>query len=331
MLFEKIKKDWHDKVFKPVYWLEGEEYYELDKIVNYAEHDLLPENEASFNLTVFYGRDAHWSDIINACRRYPMFGNLQVVIIKEAQNMKEIDKLGPYIRQPMSSTLLLIAYKDKKLDSRTIFGKLVKEKTVLISTKKFYDNQLPQWVDNLAHKKAVSISPMATGLLIEHIGNDLMRIENELDKVIINLGKTKKITEDDIEKYIGISKEYNSFELQKAIVTKNMSKALKIIQYIEGDPDAIPLQRLLASLYTFFSKVYMIPPNGGNEEAIAAEIGVMRYFVKDYLTTLRQYGVDGIKKILLVLHQYNLKSVGVHTTPMRPGELLKEMVVKMMM
>lgn len=332
MTFEKIIKAWGKRQFKPVYWLEGEEYYELDKIVNFAEHHILPENEASFNLTVFYGRDTNWSDVINTCRRYPMFGNLQVVIIKEAQNLKEIDKLEPYISQPMASTVLIIAYKDKKIDSRTRFGKLIKEKTELVSTKKLYDNKLPEWVSGLVNGKGFQINPKATALLVEHIGNDLIRIENEVDKVIINLHHRKNITEDDIENFIGISKEYNMFEFQKAIASRNLPKAIHIVQYFGANPDAAPLPLLFASLYSFFSKVYMVSHiKGGDDEAIAAEIGVSRFFVKDYLAALRQFNVSGIRQILLVLHQYNLKSIGVHAAPMARVDLLKEMVAKMLL
>src|SRR5690242_2777893 len=187
MSVEKIIKDWKNRLFKPVYWLEGEEEYFIDKAIDYAEHHILPESEAAFNLSIFYGKDANWADVLNACRRYPMFAERQVVLLKEAQQMRDIEKLEPYIDNPLVSTVFIVSYKDKKLDARKKFTKLVKEKGELVTTKKLYEKDLPVWTQDLIQSKGYSISPKAVAILVDHIGNDLTRIENEIEKISINL------------------------------------------------------------------------------------------------------------------------------------------------
>ena len=330
MSVETIISDWKKKQFRPIYWLEGEEEYFIDKAVNYAEHHILTEAEASFNLTIFYGKDANWADILNACRRYPMFAERQVVLLKEAQQMKDFEKLEPYIENPLASTILVVSYKDKKLDARKKFSKLVKENGVLVTTKKFYDRDLPNWTQDLVHAKGLTISPKGLALLVDHIGNDLSRIENEITKMSVNLGKRTTISEDDIEQYIGVSKEFNVFELQSALAQKDFSRAIRIIQYFESNPKANPIQLILPSLYGFFSKVYMVFGVQGDERTVATQIGVNPFFVKDYIQASRHYGYPGVEKILLLLHQYNLKSVGVGSGSADDGSLLKEMIIKMM-
>lgn len=331
MSVEKIISDWKKKSFKPVYWLEGEEEYFIDKAIEYAEHHILNESEASFNLSVFYGKDANWADIINACRRYPMFAERQVVLLKEAQQMREVEKLESYIENPLGSTVFIVSYKEKKLDARKKFAKLVKEKGVLITTKKMYDKDLPEWTQQLVHSKGLTITPKGLALLVDHIGNDLVRIENEVDKLSVNLGKRTSITEDDIEQYIGVSKDYNVFELQSAMAARDLARSIRIIQYFEANPKAGPIQLVLPSLYSFFSKVFMVFGAGtSDEKTIATAIGVNPYFMKDYMLAARLYTYSGIEKVLLLLHQYNLKSVGVGSTNTEDASLLKEMAVKMM-
>jgi len=332
MSVEKIITDWKKKSFKPVYWLEGEEEYYIDKAVDFAEHEILSESEASFNLTVFYGKDAAWPDVLNACRRYPMFAERQVVLLKEAQQMRDVEKLEPYIENPLSSTVLVVSYKDKKLDARKKFAKLVKEKGVLISTKKIYERELPEWTQNLIHSKGLEIAPRALAMLVDHIGNDLSRIENEVDKLSVNLSQRKKISEDDIEKYIGISKEYNVFELQSALAVKDLSRAIRIVQYFEANPKAAPVQLVLPSLYSFFSKVFMVFGAGTTDEkTIATRIGVNPFFAKDYIKAARLYTYLEAERVLLLLHQYNLKSIGVGSVNNDDASLLKELIVKMLM
>lgn len=191
MSIEAILSNWNLKVYKPVYWLEGEEEYYINKLVDYAEHKILTEAEAEFNLSVFYGKDANWADVVNACCRYPMFAERQVVLLKEAQHMKDIDKLENYISQPLTSTIFIISYKEKKLDGRNRLAKLMKEKAdvEVITTKKLYDNQLPEWTNELVRLKGFTISQKAQILLLGNIGNDLYRIDSEIEKLSVNLGE----------------------------------------------------------------------------------------------------------------------------------------------
>lgn len=331
MSVEKIISDWKKGSFKPIYWLEGEEDFFIDKAVDYAEHKILNESESSFNLSVFYGKDANWADIVNACRRYPMFAERQVVVLKEAQQMRDVEKLESYMENPLASTVFVVSYKEKKLDARKKFTKLVKEKGVLVTTKKMYDRELPEWTQTLIHSKGLTISPKGLALLVDHIGNDLTRIENEIDKLSVNLGKRTNITEDDIEEYIGVSKEYNVFELQAALAAKDLARSIRIIQYFEANPKAGPIQLILPSLYSFFSKVFMVFGAGSSDEkSIAAAIGVNPYFMKDYMQAAKAYSYPGVEKALLLLHQYNLKSIGVGSANTEDASLLKEMVVKIM-
>jgi len=327
---EQIIRDWKRKIFKPVYWLEGEEEYFINEVMDFAEHHLLPEEEKSFNLSVFYGKDADWASIINACRRYPMFAERQVVLLKEAQQMRDIMKLEPYVQHPLDSTVFVVSYKDKKVDGRSKFAKLLKEKGELLSTKKMYDNQLPEWVTELLQSKGLTINQKALSLLIDHIGNDLVRIKSEVEKIQINLGTRKAIHEDDFENFVGISKEYNAFELQSALGRKDLSKALRIVQYFDSNPKAAPIQLVLPALYSFFSKVYMIfGIPGPDEKTTAAALGVSPFFVKDYLIAAKNYGFAGTENALLLLHQYNLRSIGVGAVNREDGELLKELIAKL--
>lgn len=329
MSYEKIIAEWKKKVFKPVYWLEGEEEYFIDKVVDYAEHKILKESETGFNLTVFYGKDANWPDVINACRRYPMFSERQVVLLKEGQQMRDIEKLEPYIENPLGSTILVVSYKEKKVDGRTKFAKLLKEKGVLLSTKKIYENQLPEWTQEIVASHGYEITTKALMLLVDHIGNDLSRIENEVEKILVNLGTRKTINEDDIERFIGISKEFNVFEFQNALAAKDLSSCMRIIQYFEANPKAAPIQLIMPSLYIFFSKLYMIHGlNSRDEKAVASSLSINPFFVKDYLKAIRIYSFPQVEQAILLLHQYNLRSIGVSDIGTEDASLLKEMVYK---
>jgi len=330
MNVEKVLSELKKRQFKPVYWLEGEEEFFIDQVIYFAEHQLLTEAEAGFNLSVFYGRDAAWTDVLNTCRKYPMFSDLQVVILKEAQDMKGIEKLESYLEKPLSSTVFFVAYKNKKLDGRTRMAKLVKEKAVLIQSKKLYDNELPEWTSSLVKSKGFNIQNKALFLLIDHIGNDLSRLNNEIDKLSLNIGERKTITDDDIETFVGVSKEFNVFELQQAIASKDLYKAIRIIQYFEANPKAAPIQLVFPSLYNFFSKLHMLySVPSRDEKTVAAAIGVNFYFVKDYLQAAMRFNSSEVEKLILLLHQYNLKGIGVNNAGTSDAMLLKEMVVKM--
>jgi DNA polymerase-3 subunit delta len=327
---EKIISDLKKNHFKPVYWLEGDEGYFIDKVIEFAERSILSESEASFNLTIFYGRDTAWADVINACRRYPMFSEKQVVIIKEAQDLKGIEKLEGYVEKPLSSTLLFVGYKGKKIDGRTKMSKLLKDKAVLLSTKKMYDNALPEWTSELVKEKGYSITKKALFLLIDHIGNDLNRLNNEIDKLALNVKSSNQITEDDIEKFVGVSKEFNVFELQQAISQRDLYKAVRIVQYFGNNPKAAPLPLVFPSLYNFFSKVQVVYSVASRDEkSVAAALGVHAYFVKDYISTSTKFSSSEIEKLLLLLYEYNLRNLGVNDGGTDDAELLKEMIVKM--
>ena len=335
MSAEKIIADWKQKKFKPVYWLEGEEPFFIDEVINYAEHHLLSESEAAFNLTIFYGKDADWAGVLNACMRYPMFGERQVVLLKEGQQMKDIEKLENYIQKPLASTIFVVGYKDKKLDARTKFSKAVKQHGELLSTKKIYESQLPEWTQQIITSLGLSINHNALLLLVDHIGNDLSRLKNEIEKISINLNKRKTITEDDIENFVGISKEFNVFELQDAISQKNLPKAIRIIQYFQSNPKAAPLQLILPTLYTYFSKIYTAAAmNDYSENTLRPLFYNNPFAAKQALTAIKNYGFDGTEKIILLLHEYNLKGIGINSAisgSAADAEFLKELSVKIIM
>lgn len=331
MSAEKIIGDWKKSKFRPVYWLEGEEEFFIDQVMDYAEHHILPESEASFNRTVFYGKDANWAEVVTACRRYPMFAERQVVLLKEAQHMRDVEKLEMYIDNPLASTVFVVSYKEKKVDGRSKFAKLLKEKGEVFTTKKLYDNQLPEWTSELVHSKGYSISNKALLLLVDHIGNDLSRMSNEIEKVLVNLQDRKNITEDDIEKYVGISKDFNVFELQEALSAKDISKAIRIVQYFESNPKAAPIQLVLPVLHSFFSKVFTIfGAADKSENALRPAFNNNIYSARQGLLAAKNYGYEGTEKVILLLHHYNLRSLGVNDAGTEDASLLKEMVVKMM-
>lgn len=329
MSAEKIISEWKKKQFKPVYWLEGEEDYFIDQVVHYAEHEILTEAEAGFNLSIFYGKDANWADIINACRRYPMFSERQVVLLKEGQQMRDIDKLEAYIQNPLPSTIFVVSYKEKKVDGRTSLARTLKKNAEVFTTKKLYENQLQDWTNTLVQSKGFTIDPKALALLVDHIGNDLSRISNEVEKLSVNLGKRIHISADDIETYVGISKEYNPFELQSAIARRDLPRAMQIIQYFEANPKAAPIQLVLPTLYNLFHKAFMYyGVSSKDEKTVAAALGVTPFFVKDYINAAKTYGYEGTESALLLLHHYNLRSIGIHDAGSSDASLLKEMVVK---
>lgn len=331
MSAQKIIGDWKNKLFKPVYWLEGEEDYYIDLVMNYAEHKILPESEAGFNLSVFYGKDANWSEVVNACMRYPMFAEKQVVLLKEAQQMKDLDKLDHYIEHPLGSTIFVVSYKEKTLDKRTKLYKTIKKDGEIFTSEKVRDYKLVEWVTDYLKSQDFTMTPKAIILLTEHLGNDLSRIVNELEKLTVNLGQRKSINEDDIEKFVGVSKEYNVFELQDALSKKDLAKAIRIIQYFEGNPKAAPIQMVLPALYGYFSKLYSIFGTADKSEAGIKHLFFNNaYAAKDALVAAKKYNYEGVERSLLLLHEYNLKSVGVNSTGTSDASLMKELVVKMM-
>jgi len=331
MTASSIITSWKNKEFKPIYWLEGDEDYFIDEVMEYAEKKILSESEAEFNQTVFYGKDANWADIVNACRRYPMFAERQVVLLKEAQQMKEVDKLEGYVENPLPSTILVVSYKGKTLDGRQKFSKLIKKKGEVFQSKKLYENQLPAWINGYLQANGFTIKPKALALLVDHIGNDLSRIVNEVEKLSLNLGKEKIITEDDIEKFIGISKEYNIFELQNALSRKDQAKAIRIIQYFDANPKAAPVQLILPSLYSYFSKILTVyQMHDKSERAIKPVFNFNPAVVEQVMETIRNYSFLEMEQVILLLHDSNLKSIGIGNSGISAGALLKELSFKIM-
>ncbi len=330
-MIEKIISEWSQKKFNPINWFEGEEPYYIDKLVQYAEDHILTEDEKGFNLTIVYGKDVDWPTVVNACRRYPMFAERQVVIIKEAQQLKDIESLEMYFAQPQPSTVLVVAYKGGKVDKRKGFGRIVSKVGNYFESKKLYDTDLPKWSEGMITQKGFKINSKANMLLVEHIGNDLNRLENELEKLILNIGKRKDITEDDIEKYIGISKEYNIFELQAALGAKNFSKAINIVSYFGNNPKAAPLALVMPTLYSYYNKLYqIIGLNYYNENDLMKQVpGLNYYSAKEAAVAFRNYQKEGIEKAILILQQYNLKSIGFERGDTSDGEILKELVYKL--
>jgi DNA polymerase-3 subunit delta len=335
MSAEKIIADWKAQKFKPVYLLHGEEGYYIDQVVQYAEHHLLPESEAGFNLTIFYGKDANWAEVLNACRRYPMFAERQVVLLKEAQHMlpKDLDKIEPYLENPLASTIFVMSHKEKSFDKRKKFFKLVEKHGVIFTSDKVRDYQLTKWILEYVKSAGISMDEKSAQLLGEHLGNDLSRIVNEIDKVAMNLQGRKSITADDIERYVGISKEYNAFEFQAALAQLDLPKALKIIQYFEANPKAAPIQLILPVVYGFFAKLHGILGMTDRSEAALRPLFYNNpVATKEGLVALKAYGAEGIERALLLLHQYNLRSIGVGSSnAVSDAALLKELVVKIMM
>lgn len=330
MSVEKILQSWKKREFRPLYWLEGEEDYYIDMLVQYAEHQILPESEASFNLTVFYGKDAEWPNVVNACRRYPMFAEKQVVLLKEAQQMKDIDNLEAYFENPSATTIFIVAYKGKTYDKRTRLYKVISKQAEVFQSAKLKDEAVHGWIIQYVKSRGLNISDQSATLLEEHLGNDLSRIVNEVEKLTVNMGSSKTIEAEDIEKFIGISKEFNVFELSSAIAGRNLSRALTIIQYFEHNPKAGPIQMVLPALYTSLAKAYQaIYMKDRSDAALKPVFFFNSNALKTGKELMKNYGPEGIDNCLLLLHQYNLKGIGVGDNGTESASLLKEMVAKM--
>ena len=297
--------------------------------MDYAEHHILTEAEQSFNLSIFYGKDSDPVTIMHSCMKYPMMGVRQVVLLKEAQMMRDVEKFESYFKKPLASTIFVVAHKEKKVDGRSSFGKLVKTKEYLYS-KKLSDWDLPKWISQMLQSEGVTMSPKAQLLLADHTGNDLSRLHNEVEKMKLNLKGQSNITEEDIERYTGISKDFNAFELQAAIAAKNLSKAIRIVQYFEANPKAGPIQLILPTLYSFFSKLCMIAAMQQPTEAAVRGLFYNNSFAaKEAMHSFQLYGYSGVEKCILLLQHYNLRSIGVGDTGTDNASLLKEMIYKM--
>lgn len=331
MEYKEIIADLKKKIYAPVYFLSGEEPYFIDLISDYAEKNILDETEREFNLQVLYGRDVDVPTIISEAKRYPMMSDRQVVIIKEAQNIRNIEELEPYVNNPLDSTVLVVCYKYKTLDKRKAFPKLVAKKGVLFESKKLYENKVPDWINGYLKEKNYSANPKATQLLTEYLGADLGKIANELDKLMINLSPGSEITTDHIQNNIGISKDYNTFELNDALAKKDVLKANRIINYFAANPKDHPIPVTISALYGYFIKVlqYHFLSDKSRENA-ARTLGVNPFFLNDYIKASENYPSGKIKTIISILREYDLRFKGVDNVSADEGALLKEMVYKIL-
>ncbi|GEQ86586.1 DNA polymerase III subunit delta [Patiriisocius marinistellae] len=313
---------------KPVYFLMGEEAYYIDAISDYIEKAVLSEEEKGFNQMVLYGRDVTIDDIVGNAKRYPMMAERQVVIVKEAQDLsRTIENLVTYVESPQPTTVLVLCYKYKKLDARKKLSKAIKKAGVLFESKKLYDNQIPEWIKRTLASKGYTISPKAAQMLTEFLGTDLGKINNELDKLKLILKPGAQITPQIIEENIGISKDFNNFELQKAIGERDIRKAFSIIQYFSQNPKNNPIVMTVSLLYGFFVKVLKYH-SLTNKASAAKELGVNPYFLKDYEKAARNYPMKKVSSIIAAIRGVDMKSKGVGAANMSQGDLLKELLVK---
>ncbi len=330
--YEEIISDLKKRIFKPVYFLAGEETYYTDLITEYIEEKILPETEKAFNQIIYYGEDTTIQAIIETSRRFPMMSSHQVVIIKEAQTLKKIDDLILYLEKPLLSTILVFNYKYKVIDKRTKLFKALDNHGVYFESAKLRDYQVPAWIERYLMKKGIKTDPNASAMLTEYLGNDLHKISNELEKLIITLPEGKPaITTALVEKNIGISKEYNNFELQKAIGEKNILKANMIVNYFSNNSKENPITLSIASLFSFFSKLltfhYLTDKSKNN---VAAILKVNPYFVKDYENAAVNYNSKKTVYLISLLRIYDMKSKGYGDLSTEPGDLLKELVFKIL-
>ncbi|TRW24397.1 DNA polymerase III subunit delta [Flavobacterium zepuense] len=315
---------------KPIYFLMGEEPYYIDKLTEYIENNILTEEEKGFNQMVLYGKDVTIEDVISNAKRYPMMADRQVVIVKEAQELsRTIEKLESYAENPQPTTVLVFAYKYKTLDKRKKVTKLLDKAGVVFESKKLYENQVGDWIKRVLAGKNYSIEPKAAAMLVEFLGNDLGKISNELDKLAIILPAGSTITPKLIEDNIGISKDYNVFELRKAIGEKNQLKAYKIADYFANNPKDNPLVMTVGLVFGFFSQLLQYHGlKDKNPANVAKMLKVNPFFVKDYDIALRNYPMRKVSAIVGALRDIDVKSKGVGANAVSQADLLREMLYK---
>jgi DNA polymerase-3 subunit delta len=329
MKYEKILAELKNRHYSPVYFLMGEESYFIDILTDYIADNVLSEAERSFNQMILYGKDTDVNAIITAARRFPMMAQYQVVIVKEAQQVKKIEDLQHYVNQPLASTILVVNYKYKKIDKRTRFYKLLNEKGVVFESEKLYEDKIPAWITGWLEQKGIQIEPKASVMMVDYLGNDIGKIVNELDKLLLILppGSTL-ITALLVEQNIGISKEYNTFELNKAIVAREILKANRIIQYFSKNPKNNPMVLSLSSLYYFFSKLLLFHClKDKSRENVTKSLGISTFFIPEYQLAAKNYPVNKVINVVSLLREYDLKSKGSGSMASE-GDLLKELVFK---
>jgi len=317
---------------KPIYFLMGEEPFYIDKIANYIEDHLMPEEEKGFNQMVMYGRDTTVEDIISNAKRYPMMAERQVIIVKEAQDLsRTIEKLEAYVDNPQPTTTLVICYKYKKIDKRKKLYKAVSKAGVIFESKRLYENQVSDWIQKNLKSGGYAISPKASQMLVEFLGTDLSKIDNELQKLQLVAPKGTNITPELIEENIGISKDFNNFELSKAIGDRDAVKAHRIINYFSQNTKDNPMVVTVSLLFTYFSKILQYHGTADKSKAnVAKVLKVNPYFVKDYVSGARNYPMRKVSQIITYLRETDVKGKGVGANNVPSGDLLKELLVKIM-
>ena len=318
---------------KPIYFLMGEEPYFIDKISNYIEKNLLSDDEKGFNQMVIYGRDSSIDEIVSNAKRFPMMAERQVVIVKEAQDLsRTIENLIAYVENPQPTTVLVFNYKYKKLDARKKLAKALKKTgNVLFDAKKLYENKIGDWIRKYLSSKKYNIEPKAVMMLVEFLGTDLSKISNELDKLMIVLSNEKVISPLDIETNIGISKDYNNFELRKAISEKRIVKANAIINYFKHNERANPVVVTIALLNDLFTKLLLFHGlNDKSQNNVARKLGVNPFFVREYYDAAKNYPMRKVSQIISMLHIADMKSKGVGASLMAKDDILKELLFKIM-
>ena len=331
MTYEEIISNLHKKIYHPIYFLMGEETYFIDKISDYITDNVLTDAEKGFNQTVLYGKDIEPDTIMANARRFPMMSNYQVIVIREAQNIKKIEDLEPYAKNPLNSTILVINYKYKTLDKRKTFAKLIDQKGVLFESKKIYDNQLPTWISSYLKAQQYTIAPQAAAMISEYLGADLSKVTNELDKLIISLPVGTQITPDHIEKNIGISKEFNVYELQNALGERDLLKANRIINYFGANPSSNPVPVVISSLFSYFVKILNYHfPEDKSQNNVAAVLQVHPFFVKTYVAAAKNYNIKKVVEIVSILREYDMRSKGFGNNAASPADLQREMIYRIL-
>ncbi len=330
--YNQLLNDLKNKKYKPIYFLMGEEPYYIDKLSNYIQNNILTEVEKEFNLSVVYGKDIEIETIIESAKRYPMMSDVQVIVVKEAQQIKKWDNIVHYVSQPMESTILCFCYKYGKPDGRKNWFKALSKKAEVLESKKLYDNQLPVWIKEYLQEKGVTISPKAVMMLAEFLGNNLSKLANELDKLlIIKPANQKEITPELIEENIGISKDFNVFELQNALIQANVLKANQIIKYFGENPKSNPIQLITSQLFNFFSNLMIYHYLGNkSQQAVASELKINPYFVKDYEQASRTFNAWKTMNIISWIRETDARSKGIDNAGVSNNDLMKELVYKIL-
>lgn len=329
-----ILADIQKRKLKPIYLLHGEEAYYIDLITNALEHKVLSDAEKGFNQTVLYGKDADWVSIINASKRYPMMSDYQLIIIKEAQNLKwdkADDFVQAYVENPLITTVLVFAYKYGKFDKRKKIYKSIEKKGLVFESTKIYDNKLAPWIDEYVRERGMKIHPQAAAMIGEYLGTELSKVANELDKMMLNVPKEHEINTSDVQNNIGISKDFNIFELNTALGKKDVYKVNQIVDYFAANPKSNPIPVVMGSLYSYFSKIlkYHYLPDKSQQIA-AKEMGVHPFFLKDYELAARNYAPGKLFYVISYLKEYDLKSKGVDAINLEPDDLMKELMFKIL-